>query len=327
MKKKYSAVALFSGGLDSIISVKFMQSLGYHVTPVFFETPFFPSEKALEIADSNSLDLQVIDITEEHLEILKNPRYGYGKYMNPCIDCHGLMFRKAGEMLAHFHADFIISGEVLGQRPMSQRKDALQSVLKLSRVKDLIIRPLSQKLLPDTLPITEGWVDKNELLDIQGRGRYRQIELAKELGITNFPQSGGGCLLTDTGFSNRLKDLMKYDLLTKKNLEWLKIGRHFRIDETLKIIVGRAQDENEKMELMAENEICLQCYDAPGPFGVIISNKEFSKTGFEKAVSLFLRYHSQLDGEGKVYWGKKTSLEKSITATKMNNDEVIQYQL
>jgi tRNA U34 2-thiouridine synthase MnmA/TrmU len=324
---KHKAIALFSGGLDSIVSVKYMQKIGYTVIPVFFETPFFPSEKARNIANINSLDLQVIDITDEHLGMLKNPRYGFGKYMNPCVDCHGLMFRKAGELLPFFGADFIISGEVLGQRPMSQRKDTLQSVLKLSNVKDFIIRPLSQKLLPDTFPITEGWVNKAELLDIQGRGRHRQIELAKELDVLQFPNPGGGCLLTDKNFSERLKDLFQHDMVSKKNIEWLKMGRHFRLHELLKVVVGRDENENEQMNSFVDEEIVLECSDYPGPLAIIISKNELPAWLMEKAASLFLRYHSRLEGEATVSFFQKRKLFKTITTMKMDTKEVKLYQM
>jgi len=158
MKKKYRCFALFSGGLDSMLAVLHMHKLGYEVIPIFFETPFFNSKNAKKVAESIGFELMVHDLTELHLEMLKNPRYGFGKNMNPCIDCHGLMFKEAGRLMKEYNVDFLISGEVMGQRPMSQRKDAMNAVGKLSEVKDLLVRPLSQKLLTDTLPIREEWV-------------------------------------------------------------------------------------------------------------------------------------------------------------------------
>jgi tRNA U34 2-thiouridine synthase MnmA/TrmU len=153
------ALALFSGGLDSLLSVFWMKKLGYEVIPIFFETPFFSSEKAIRVATANELDLKIIDFSLEHLNMLKSPVYGYGKHYNPCIDCHGLMFRTLKQYLDVYQADFVISGEVLNQRPMSQRYDAMNAVKKLSTIGDLIIRPLCQKRLTDTLPIREGWVN------------------------------------------------------------------------------------------------------------------------------------------------------------------------
>lgn len=169
MKKKYRCFALFSGGLDSMLSVLHMKKLGFDVLPIFFKTPFFGSENAQKAAEEIGYHLIIHDITDNHINMLLNPRYGYGKHLNPCIDCHGLMFREAAELMSQYKVDFLISGEVLGQRPMSQRKDALNSVGKLSNVKDKIIRPLSQKLLADTFPIREEWVDKEKMLYIQER--------------------------------------------------------------------------------------------------------------------------------------------------------------
>lgn len=203
MKRKHKAIALFSGGLDSILAVLHMQKLGYEVIPIFFESPFYPASKARHGAKIAGLKLEIIDITPELVEVLKSPRYGFGKHMNPCIDCHGMMFRKAAEMLEKYKADFLISGEVMGQRPMSQRPDSMNAVAKLSGVRELLVRPLCQRFLMDTKPITEGWVDKEELLDFNGRGRHAQFALAKEYGLTGYDNPGGGCLLTEKHVSER----------------------------------------------------------------------------------------------------------------------------
>ncbi|RKY46931.1 MAG: DUF814 domain-containing protein, partial [Candidatus Neomarinimicrobiota bacterium] len=173
VKRKRKALALFSGGLDSLLAVKIVELAGVEVIPVFFSSPFFGPEKAIKTAKSNNLNLVIVELGEEYLEVVKNPKYGYGKYMNPCIDCHAFMFRKLGGMLEKYEADFLISGEVLGQRPMSQVLPSLNAVRKLSGYYDLIVRPLSQKLLPDTLPIRKGWISKDRLYDIRGRNRKR----------------------------------------------------------------------------------------------------------------------------------------------------------
>lgn len=278
IKKKRRALALFSGGLDSLLAVKIIESAGVEVIPVFFSSPFFGPEKAIRTAKDNNLKLVVVRLGEEYLRVVKNPRYGYGKYMNPCIDCHAFMFKKLGEMLEEYNADFLISGEVLGQRPMSQVLPSLNAVRKLSGYYDLIVRPLSQKLLPDTLPIREGWINKDKLYDISGRSRKRQFELASKFGIEKYPSPAGGCLLTNPGFSQRLKDLVKHDMFDIENIELLKVGRHFRINKNIKLVLGRNKAENDRLiriRSIGENFIYVDLINVRGPAG-IVSIKKYS---------------------------------------------------
>lgn len=317
MKRKYRCFALFSGGLDSMLSVLHMSELGYEVHPIFFKSLFFGPENARKAAEQIGFELIVHDISEKHLEMLKNPRYGFGKNMNPCIDCHGLMFREAAQLMEQFKIDFIISGEVLGQRPMSQRHDALNAVGKLSKVKDLLVRPLSQKLLTDTLPIRESWVKKEEMLDIQGRGRYRQIGMAKKYEITFYQNPGGGCLLTDAGFSRRLRDLMDHDMMEMKLIEFLKIGRHFRISDNLKIIVGRNEKDNDALINLAKDEIVLQAKDFPGPSGILNSMIQPVEEEIKVAASLLLRYCNKAPETSIVIYGKKYQLQNAVEVKKM----------
>jgi tRNA-uridine 2-sulfurtransferase len=325
IEKKYKCFALFSGGLDSMLAVLHMHKLGYEVIPIFFETPFFTAKNAVKAAESIGFELMVHDLTELHLEMLKNPRYGFGKNMNPCIDCHGLMFREAGRLMKEHNVDFMISGEVMGQRPMSQRKDAMNAVGKLSEVKDLLVRPLSQKLLADTLPIREGWVKKEEMLDIQGRGRHRQMALAKEFGVDEYQTPGGGCLLTDIGYSRKLKDLMQHEMMDVKSLNFLKIGRHFRLNDEVKMIVGRNNDDNEALGKIATDEIVFQTADFPGPLGVIQSNRELSEEEIEFAASLILRYNSKIKESGEVNYGMNFKLDSLIETQKMEPEEAEKY--
>ena len=308
-----------------MLVVLFMKKLGYEVLPIFFKTPFFTPEKALKSAKDINVELIVHDITKEYLEMLKNPRYGFGKYLNPCIDCHGLMFKTAGELMPEYNIDFLISGEVLGQRPMSQRKDALNSVGKLSKVKDLLIRPLSQKLLADALPIREGWVNKDEMLDIQGRSRQRQMEMAKEFGIKYFQNPGGGCLLTDRGFSDRLQDLMDFDMFELDFINFLKIGRHFRLNENVKLIVGRNKQDNDSITELTQNETIFKIKEKPGPLGVINSKRELTDEEIKLAAGILFRYENKLDGIKEVFFGRKFQLENSVKIEKMLDNEVKKY--
>ncbi len=298
-KTKHAAIALFSGGLDSILAVKWMQAKGYTVYPVYFLTPYMPADRAIKSALENGINLIVRDISAEHLEMMKNPVYGFGKHLNPCIDCHGLMFNAAGKMLAEMGADYLISGEVLGQRPMSQRREAMNQVGKLSGYKDLLVRPLSQKHLDPTLPIREAWVDLADMLDFTGRGRSRQLELAQSLGISSFPAPAGGCLLTDRNFTLRLRDLFEHQQSDPINLELIKYGRHFRISDKCKLIVGRDEADNNRIEDLAGTLIRLYAKDLNGPLGVITS-PDPTPADLETALSIFWYYHKKAADTGIV---------------------------
>ena len=324
IQRKHSAIALFSGGLDSILAVKWMQKLGYKVYSVFFSTPYLMPDKALTSAQANDIDLILRDITHEHLEIVQHPKYGYGKNHNPCIDCRALMFRLAGQMLSELGASFIISGEVVGQRPMSQRLQALMQVSKGSDMQDLIVRPLSQKLLPDSKPILEGWVDKEEMLDLQGRGRTVQMELAKSLGVLDYPSPGGGCLLTDRSFTLRLRDLINHNQDNPFQIELLKWGRHFRLSPTLKLIVGRHQDDNFGLDQAAKDLPRMQIQDVPGPLGVLTA-LDAKPEELDLAASILLSYCNKAPDPALVIYSIDSIDSSQIMAHKRSKDDLAQY--
>ena len=265
-----------------------------------FTTPFFGSRKATFAAKEINLPLAVEDITTEHLKMLKSPRYGYGKNMNPCIDCHTLMLQIAGRKMEESGFDFIITGEVLGQRPMSQNKQSLYIVAKNSGYADYILRPLSAQLLDPIKAEIENKIDRSQLLAIQGRGRKDQIKLAADFGIRHYEPPAGGCLLTDPMFTVRLRDLFAHHedhFLHDLNL--LKYGRHFRPDDNGKIIVGRNNFDNEKIrEYSTENDFVLYMADFPGPNVVIPHGIE---SLLSIAASLCVRYSdAPADYEAKV---------------------------
>jgi len=271
-QKKGRGLGLCSGGLDSILSGLVLREQGLHVEWITFETPFFSSEKARRAAAVTGIPLIVQNITRPYLTMLKAPNCGYGKHMNPCLDCHALMFRMAGEMMKARGFDFLFSGEVLGQRPMSQTRPSLRYVEKNSGFDGYIIRPLSAKRLEETIPEKEGLVDREALLGIAGRSRKEQIQLARDLGLTDYPAPAGGCLLTDKGYANRLKDLFAHqDRYSEKELHLLKYGRHFRINADAKIIVGRTKQDNEQMERYVDPDVdvVLKVRNYPGPLVVI----------------------------------------------------------
>jgi tRNA-specific 2-thiouridylase len=270
-KKCIRAISLFSGGLDSIVSVQLIREQGIEVLGLTFRTPFFEADKPRSAGRMIDLPLEVQDITGVHLAVVRAPRYGYGKNMNPCIDCHTLMLRIAGEKMKEKGYDFIFTGEVLGQRPMSQSRQMLHVVAKNSGWADFILRPLSARLLPETLPEKEGKVDRARLLDISGRGRKRQMEMAERYGIKEYSNPAGGCLLTDPMFSRRLKDLfVHHPDFTPRDLELLKVGRHIRLDGPYKVIVGRNRGDNQALEpLIGDCDAVFQMRDFPGPLCVL----------------------------------------------------------
>jgi tRNA-specific 2-thiouridylase len=246
--KKVRALGLCSGGLDSMLSALVLRKQGIEIQWITFETPFFSSENARQASKTTGIPLMVRNITRSYLEMLKNPHCGYGKYMNPCMDCHALMFNQAGTIMRENGFNFLFSGEVLGQRPMSQTMSSLRYVEKRSGFDGHIVRPLSAKKLPITLPEQQRLLNRDLLLDISGRSRKPQMKLAKEFGIASYPSPAGGCLLTDKGYASRLKDLFDHrDTFTERELHLLKHGRHLRLNKTTKIAVGRTQKDNENI--------------------------------------------------------------------------------
>jgi len=284
------ALLVFSGGLDSLLAAQVIRAQGIDVLGLFFETPFFSSEKAKQSAAEILLPLKIVDLTEPHLRIVRKPKHGYGGNMNPCIDCHALMLRSAGELLEKEGASFVISGEVLGQRPMSQNFKALSIVAKESGFNGLIVRPLCAKHLPLTTPEEKGWVKREGLLSLSGRSRKPQMELAGKLNIRHYPSPAGGCLLTDPVFSRRLRDLFSSrPECTLREIELLKIGRHFRLGPATKLVVGRNKKENDIIaSLSCENDLVLQVENIPGP--TVLVTGEASAEEEALAVSITASY-------------------------------------
>ncbi|MBW1855868.1 MAG: hypothetical protein JRJ00_14525, partial [Deltaproteobacteria bacterium] len=259
------AIALLSGGLDSTLAIKAVLEQGIEVEAINFVTPFCTCSPksstcliSKTVADNLGIMLEVKNVSREYLEIIKYPRFGYGKNMNPCIDCRIFMFKKAAERMKTSGASFIITGEVLGERPMSQRRDAMNIIERESHLKGLILRPLSAKLLEPSIPEKEGLVDREKLLDIQGRSRKPQLKLAEEWDITDYACPAGGCLLTDKGFARRLKDLMNENInFTLNDIHLLKIGRHLRLSDKVKAVIGRNESENKKLMTFVEEGDCV----------------------------------------------------------------------
>ncbi len=302
-------LVLLSGGLDSTLAAKLMLEQGIELEGINFYTSFHthPGQGYKDYAKKASRDLGIglrrMEITEEQLEIIKNPRHGYGSNVNPCIDCRIFMFKKARDYMEEIGASFMVTGEVVGERPMSQRLDAIRLIEKEAGLKGLVVRPLSAKLLEPSLAEKEGVVDRDKLLDIQGRSRKPQMELAEELDISDYPNPAGGCLLTEPGFAKRARDLLEHGAFTLENIHLLKAGRHFRLDPKSKLVVGRNRDENERLLKMAKRgDIFFDPKDIPGPIG-LLRGEDVAQDFIEASCSIVLRY-SDTRGckNGVIYW-------------------------
>ncbi|MRJ01990.1 MAG: ATP-binding protein [Epsilonproteobacteria bacterium] len=321
------ALALFSGGLDSLLAMKLLIEQGVEVIGLYFDTGFGgkgEEEKKRylqEVAQKIGAQLEIVNIREQFIqEILFDPKYGYGKNFNPCIDCHANMIRIAKKLLPRYGAHFVISGEVVGQRPMSQRLDALKKVEELSGADGLILRPLSAKLLPPTIPEKEGWVDREKLLDIRGRSRHRQMELAKKWGIENYESPSGGCLLTDSGFSGRLREHLRHDNFDLEDVDLLKWGRHFRLPGGAKLIVSRNREENERLRKIEVTKYTPFTLPLPGPLSLITT--EASEEDRELGARIALTYSKAKPGESYLV----TIGEKSYSVSPFGSkDEVRRY--
>ncbi len=272
------AVALLSGGLDSTLAVKTMLEQGIDVTAVAIKTPFCDFDcgkscgvRVKQVANQLGVRLKVVQLGREYLDIVRDPKHGRGRGMNPCIDCRSMMFRAAKEVMDEVGATFLVTGEVLDQRPMSQTMRAIEIIDKESGMEGRVLRPLSARRLEPTQPEREGLVNREALHDIAGRSRKRQIQMAEDLGIKDYPNSAGGCLLTEPGFSRKVRDLLEHERNPDLNdTEILKVGRHFRLTDDCRLIVGRDEKENARLEgLSRDGDICLQVRDYVGPLAIL----------------------------------------------------------
>ncbi|GIM29654.1 tRNA 4-thiouridine(8) synthase ThiI [Clostridium polyendosporum] len=289
------ALAMVSGGLDSILAAKLIKEQGIDVIGVCFKSYFFEESNAKRMCEQIGMPLIVIDFSKEHFEMVKEPKHGWGKNMNPCIDCHAMMMKYVGELLEKYEADFIITGEVLNQRPMSQNKKALDMVKKESGFSDKILRPLCAKNLDPTEMELSGLVDREKLLDISGRTRTRQIELAEKWGIKDYPSPAGGCKLTEPNFSARLKDLIDTEKnILLKDIDMLRLGRHFRISEYVKIIAARDETEAKAMkDLVKEEDLMFFPLSYSG--AMVILTGKYSEKDIELAAKISARYSKGRD--------------------------------
>ena len=288
------AIALFSGGLDSTLAMKLIIDQGIDVLAINISTGFGSTKDRREHMENMckqvGAEFRVIDIQDEYLQdVLFDPKHGYGKNFNPCIDCHAKMFAVAKRIMEAEGASFLLSGEVMGQRPMSQNKDALQTVLNESNCEGLLLRPMSALRLEPTIAEEKGWVDRSKLEGITGRSRDRQLALAKEIGLEDFESPGGGCLLTDENFGKKMFDFIKYDKFEVKDIPVMKFGRHFRLSEGAKLVIGRNQEENQHLQDIENDKYFhLKTIGIPGPHGLL--SKNATDTDKELATKAMLSY-------------------------------------
>ncbi len=289
------AISLFSGGLDSMIAIKLMVNQGIDVIAIHIKTGFGGTKDITDIlkkrANMAGAKFRVLDVREEYIEkILFDPKYGYGKNFNPCIDCHGYMFRVAKGIMDELGASFIVTGEVIGQRPMSQRADALKKVIKLADDIDekLIVRPLSAKLLEPTTPEINGWIDREKLLNISGKSRERQLKLAKEFGWEDYEAPAGGCLLTEAHYSSRIREFIEHDSFKVEDIDLLKYGRHFRLPDGAKLVVGRDKDDNEGLKEVNSSKYKSITLPIAGPYSLI--SRDASKDDIDLGAKIAITY-------------------------------------
>lgn len=332
--EKKKVVALLSGGLDSQLAVRMMQEQGFEVSAVAIKTPFCDFDcgrgcgfEIRERADDLNVNLKTVYLGDEYIEMLKHPKHGIGAGFNPCVDCRTMMFDAAKKHMEEIGAEFIISGEVLGQRPMSQHAPSLRTIEKDSGLIGKIVRPLSAGLLPETDPEKNGLIKRENLGMIKGRTRRAQLEMAKKYGIENPPNAGGGCLLTDPTFGLRAKDLFSHtETPTINDIDLLKVGRHFRLDEQTKFVVGRNKDENEMIKAIAlPDDILLQARDHMGPVSILRGKNADMYVKF--ASSITLRYSDAPKGIQSTITISKNNITNEITAEHAEEESYIKFRI
>ncbi len=338
--ERIKAIGLVSGGLDSQLAVAVLKEQGPLLIGLHFYNGFAPGalrrvilgeeteemyldNRARELSDILGISVEVIDISCDFLDVLVSPSHGYGANVNPCIDCRILMLRRAKDVMERVGARFVFTGEVLGQRPMSQHRQAMDLVERRSGLGGLLLRPLSAKLLPPTVPENEGWVKRDDLLDIQGRSRKRQMELARKLGLREYVQPAGGCTLTDGTYTRRFRDVMQRrdrPGILRDEAVLLAVGRHFRLGPGVKIVVGRNETENRYIETHWSGSWLATTTDYPGP--TVLVQGEPDVEDLRRAASVTARYSDakHLPSVRVVLWRGDESVTREVAP--ITNEEL-----
>ncbi len=314
------AVVLYSGGLDSSLALNIVKEWGIKVFPLHIAHKLLSGQRLPVVPD-----LKIVDVTEEFAQIVQKPEYGYGKNLNPCIDCRILMLKKAKEYMAEVKADFVVTGEVLDQRQMSQRLDTLMLIEKKAGLEGMVVRPLCGALLPPTIPEKEGLINHKDLLKIKGRSRRLSLEVAKNRNVNDFLSPSGGCLLTDPGFCRRLADVLRFqETIGAFDIELLKIGRHFRIAPEAKLIVGRNEEENKKIEEMAdESYILFYVPDTGSPNALLLGEKKYAKT----AAAITARYSDKKKEPKVEVFFKHKGKEAKVEVKPVDDEELSKWRI
>ena len=323
---RIKAIAAFSGGLDSLLAAEVTRRAGADVLLLHVRHLFSGSDAGLtrlrETAEQRSFPLRIKDVTEAHLETVRRPKHGYGKGMNPCLDCRIFMLKVAKRVMEEESAEFVVTGEVLGQRPKSQHFRALLQAAEESGLGDRLVRPLSAKLLPVTRPAEEGWIRGDDLLAIEGRSRETQAALAREFGITDYPQPAGGCLLVEKVYAARLRDAFDRhgkDAVDLEAFRLLRLGRHFRLSERVKVVIGRNEQENGALDAFAPARIRVEPIGAMGPTALV----EGAPTDEELRLALALvgRYCDVEEGRAVTFEVRSGGSSRRIEAIPLSRDD------
>jgi tRNA-uridine 2-sulfurtransferase len=338
-KKKPKAIAMISGGLDSSIALHHVKQLGFDVKAVNFYTGFcitethrriggrpkdgsIPKNEPLHAAAEAETEVEFVDVSDEYVDVVTNPKYGYGANMNPCVDCRIFMMKKAKEIMEEEGAEFVFTGEVLGQRPKSQRRDTLRIIERESGLEGRLLRPLSGKFLPPTRAEEAGLIRREDLLDLKGRGRKEQIRIADEMGLLDYPQPAGGCcFLTDESYSKRFKDLIDHKAdrrYTKDDIVLLSAGRHFRLGPSEKLIVSRTEGENALLERYRDGRWHVEAVGFLGP--AALCEGEPDETARRLASQIVARYGKGKDApEVTVRWTRGDA-RQDLTVPTLKDD-------
>jgi tRNA-specific 2-thiouridylase len=326
MKNK-KAIALISGGLDSVLAAKIISEQGIDVIGVSFLTPFNGNnfEQSIKsLSKELGIDIKLVNISKDFLEMLASPRYGYGKNLNPCIDCRILELKKAYQLMKELGADFIITGEVLGQRPMSQNKNSMELIEKKSGVGGLLVRPLCGKLFAPTTAEKEGWIDRNKLLNINGRSRKKQYELAKKYNISGYGAPAGGCLLTDPGFSLIIKDLLNNKMLDIHSIGLIKNGRYFTVSDSFKLVVGRDHQQNQALMKLASKKDIIFEPETKGPVAIAFGKKKTKDIDIACRIVAYYCKDKEVNVSVKTFRNVKTHL---VNTEKISEQELLKYRV
>jgi len=327
---KGKAFSLLSGGLDSLLATRLIMNQGIEVVGLHFITPFFGYRKKGQETEFEEkwqrlygMTVRIIDVSEEYFQILARPRYGYGKNFNPCIDCKIFLFSKARALLEEERADFLISGEVIGQRPMSQRRDALRLVERDSGTEKILLRPLCAKNLEPTRPELTGLVDREKLFGFSGRSRKPQMKLAEEIGLANYPSPAGGCLLTDPVLAGRFRKYFSlHQSFSTNEILLLQVGRHFQLPGGKHLVVGRREEDNQRLlELGREGDIWLKVEAIPGPLGLIRGPGEEELSLAASIVARYSKARNQRE-VGVLYGPEIDHLAERMAAKPASEEEI-----